>query len=453
MSNAPLNSRTEALLRRLVRRDAGPAIRKLLSNSRPEDVAAAMRHLTWAEQRRLHQSLEDRDFAAEVLSLLPEDSVRQITLDMTEEYVADLLDRMELDDATDIVRMLPDDVRARVIAEMDDEGLEDMRQLLAWPAETAGGIMSPEFFSMPDTATCGAAIRALQKSSDEFAYVHYVYVIDGTEHLVGVASLRNLVARPSNTPIAAIMTPDPITVGPRQDQEEVARYVARYDLLAIPVVDSDGRLLGIVTVDDVVDVIREEAEEDMYRMAGLSDDADPISGGTLLQTRHRAGWLLATIGGGIFAAEIIGSYESSLAQVAVLAGFIPVVMGMGGNVGIQSATVAVRGLATGHIQLGGAVSFIWREARIGMLLGLLYGTLLGGYGMLRFSDTPMLGVSVGLSIFMAIAGAAVLGGGIPVALSRFKIDPAVATGPLVTTLIDVVAIILYFNISKSLLGL
>jgi magnesium transporter len=187
-------------------------------------------------------------------------------------------------------------------------------------------------------------------------------------------------------------------------------------------------------------------------MAGLSD-ADPITGSVVKQTRQRAGWLLATIGGGIFAAEIIGGYEETLKSKAMLAGFIPVIMGMGGNVGIQSATVAVRGLATGHVQIGGAWSFLGREVRVGMMLGLLYGAVLGAYGLLRYQGDPMVGVSVGISISAAILGASFLGGGIPVALSRFRVDPAVATGPLVTTLIDVIAIILYFNIARVLMGL
>lgn len=448
-----IHARTEALLRRLVRRDAGPALKKILDATRPADIAAAMKHLTWSEQRRLYRAIDDADQAAEVLTMLPEDSVRQVASDLTEEAVADLLDRMELDDATDVASILPDELRERVLREMDDEGESEVSRLLAWPPETAGGLMSPDAFTMPDTATAGAAIRLLQRTSDDLSWVSYVYVTDELGRLQGVVSLRNLVIHPPNTPLKAIMTRDPITVSPRQDQEDVARYVARYDLLAVPVVDDEGRILGIVTVDDVVDVIREEAAEDMYKMAGLTEAADVDTRSTWVQVRQRAGWLLATIGGGIFAAEIIGSYEATLARVAVLAGFIPVIMGMGGNVGIQSATVAVRGLATGSVQLGGVFAFVWREVRVGLLLGLAYGLILGAYGLLRYPETPLVGVSVGSAILAAIAGASLLGAGIPVALSRVDVDPAVATGPLVTTIIDVLAIVLYFNIARALLGL
>lgn len=453
MAETPLNARTDAILRRLVRRDANEALRRVIAKTRPEDVAAAMRVLTWSEQRRLYQAIDDRDQAADVLSMLSEDSMRAVGRELTEEVMVDLLDRMELDDATDVVSALPDELRNRLIAGMDDAEGAEVASLLAWDADTAGGIMSPHFFHMPLGASCGDAIEALQDRSDELEAVQYVYVLDGGNQLQGVASLRNLVVNAASTQLSAIMTRDPITVRPRDDQEEVARYVARYDLLAIPVVDTDGVMLGIVTVDDVVDVIREEAAEDMLRMAGLSEDVDPASLAVFRSVRQRAGWLLATVFGGIFAAEVLGAFESQLEQVAVLAFFIPVIMGMGGNVGIQSATVAVRGLATGHVQLGGAAVFVWREIRIGALLGLLYGSILLVYSILRYDELLMVGPTVGLSVFIAIGLGSSLGAGIPVVVSRFGIDPAIATGPIVTTAIDIIGIAVYFSVATVLLGI
>lgn len=446
-----VNARTEAILRRLVRRDAAAALRKVLSRTPPQDVAAAMEHMTWPEQRRLYDAIENMDVAAAVLSYLGDDSVREVTRDLTEDYVADLLDRMEPDDATDVVAVLPVGLRERVLAELDAE--EDVAELLAWPPDSAGGIMSPEAFTMPDSATCGEAIRALQRVHDEVAAAYYLYVVDKNARLVGVVSLRALVVNPDYTPLVSIMTRDPIAVGPLDDQEEVARYVARYDLLSLPIVDEQRRVLGIVTVDDVVDVIRDEAAEDMLRMAGLTEDAMATSRSLLRQVRQRAGWLLATIGGGVLASEIIVVYEHTLAQVAVLAGFIPVIMGMGGNVGIQSATIAVRGLATGHVQVGGAVPFLIRELRIGFLLGVLFGFLLAAYGFLRFGDEPLIGVSIGVSIGIALTSATVVGAAIPIALSRLRVDPAVATGPLVTTVVDLLGIIVYFSVARFLLDL
>ncbi len=449
MATDRLNARTEALLRRLVRRDAASALRKLLARTRPSDIAAAMEHLTWAEQRRLYRLIDEDDYAAEVLAHLSGDSSREITREMTEEQVVALIDRMEPDDATDLVSALPEELRARVLQELGAE--EDVRELLAWPRDTAGGLMTPQVFCMPDTATCGQAIAALQANDEHLETVYYVYVVDNVRALIGVTSLRSLLTSPPRTPLVSIMTRDVIRVSPAEDQEEVARFVARYDLLAIPVVDEHSRILGVVTVDDVVDVIREEAAEDMLRMAGVVEDERQAS--VVRQSWTRAGWLLATIGGGILAAEIIGLYEETLTRVAVLAGFIPVIMGMGGNVGIQSATLAVRGLATGSVQIGGAFGFVWREARVGVVLGLLYALLLGTYGVLRYPGQPLIGVSVATSIGLAIALAAVIGACIPIGLSRGGVDPAIATGPFVTTLVDVLGIIVYFNVARLLLTL
>ena len=446
-----LNARTEALLRRLVRRDASAALKKVIAKTRPEDIAAGMRHLTYSEQRRLYKNIDDVDVAAEVLSYLDDESSREITKDMAEGRVVELLERMAPDDATDIVGALPDDLRMRVLGALeDDETGEEVRGLLAWPTETAGGIMSTSVFRMSVSATCGQAIAALQTQHEDLEQVYYVYIVDDQQRLVGVTSLRSLLTHSPRARLADLMVQEVITVAPGQDQEEVARFVARYDLLAVPVVDAERHILGLVTVDDIVDVIRQEAAEDMMLMAGVSDAPQRS---ILRQTWHRAGWLLATIGGGIVAAEVIGLYEETLMKVAVLAGFIPVIMGMGGNVGIQSATLAVRGLATGSVQIGGVGSFLWQEARVGVLLGACYAVLLGVYGLVRFPDTPMIGVSVAASIFLAIGSAGVIGAMLPVGFDRVGADPAIATGPFVTTLVDLIGIIIYFNVARALLGL
>lgn len=449
-----LDARTEALLRRLVRREAEPALRKVMARVRTEDLAAAMEHLTWAEQRRLYRAIDDRDRAAEILSYLSENAVRRLTQEMNEETVADLVDRLETDDAADLVAALPEDVRERVLDELDPEEKAELTEVLRYAPDTAGGIMSTDFFAVPDTATCAQAQRALQDSSDDLANVHYVHVLDRDGRFVGITSLRGLVVHAPHVPIASFMTREPITVRPGDDQEEVARVVERYDLLSIPVVADDGRLVGIVTVDDVVDVVREEAAEDLLKMAGLSEAEEPgPAPGVRAQFRQRAGWLLATIVGGLVGSEIIAGFEGTLSQVAVLAGFIPIVMGMGGNVGVQSATLAVRGLALGHVQLGGAFGYLFREVRLGLLLGVVYGTLVLVYGLLRHPSDPRVALSVGGSIAIAMAAASLVGASIPLGLARRGVDPAVATGPLVTTFMDLLGITVYFTVATALLGL
>ena len=445
------SQRSDLLLRRLVRKDAWEGLKKFVARTRPEDLAHAMEAMTWAEQRKLYHRLEDPNYAAEVLSFLSDESSREVTRELTEEQVVDLLDRMEPDDATDVVAILPLDRREKILLELrDEETGEVVRNLLEWPADTAGGIMSPEAFLMPLQATCEQAIRALQEHHAEIESVYYIYIVDAERRIQGVVSLRRLLLHSPNTPLARFMTREIITVFPETDQEEVAQFVARYDLLAIPVVDEQRRFQGVVTVDDIVDVIRQEAAEDMMLMAGVSEDG---SRSVVRQAWTRAGWLLATIFGGVLAAEIIGMYEDTLKSVAVLAGFIPVIMGMGGNVGIQSATIAVRGLALGTLQLNSPVTFVMREARVGILLGLFYAVLIGLYGLVRFPGDPMIGLAVASSILLAIATAAVIGAAIPVGLHRSGVDPAIATGPFVTTLVDLLGIVIYFNVAQTLLAL
>lgn len=439
-------------MRRLVRREAEGAVKRLIARHRPQDIAAAMEHLTWQEQRKLYRSIEDKDYAATLLTYLTEGSVREVMRDMSEEAVVDLLERVEPDDATDIVGNLDRVLRDKVISELDDDATgEEVKTLLAWPRESAGGIMSTTVLTRRTGTSCGEAIAEIQAVHEQYEAIYYVYVIDARDQLVGVCSLRNLLTHAPRTPLEKVMTKDPITVHPTTDQEEVARIVARYDLVAVPVIDDKRRILGIVTVDDVVDVIREEAAEDMMLMAGVSDPYRERS--LFRQAAYRAAWLGATVIGGILASEIVGFYQSTLQSMAALAGFVPVIMGTGGNVGIQSATLAVRGLATGKVQVGGALQFVVREARVGFLLGTLFSLVLGAYGILRYPSEPMLALSVSTSVFCAMSLATLVGSALPLALQRAGADPAVATGPFVTTGVDVISITVYLSIAKMLLGL
>jgi magnesium transporter len=241
-------------------------------------------------------------------------------------------------------------------------------------------------------------------------------------------------------------------VRPETDQEEVARIVSQYNFLAVPVVDSDEQLLGIVTVDDVVDVIREEATEDFLKMVGAGEDREILLKSSWDNARMRLPWLFASWVGGIFAAVIIGIFDNVLQSTIALAAFIPIIIGMGGNIGTQSSTIIVRGLATGRVDLENSTKILFKEIRVGLILGILYGVLLGIFAVFRFLDfSPMLGVVVGLSICASMIIAATIGSLVPLILNRFDIDPAVATGPFVTTAIDILGVALYFLIAGSLL--
>ena len=322
---------------------------------------------------------------------------------------------------------------------------------MGYPEDSAGAMMTTDIFTLYQDTTCGESLRALQDQK-EAEMVFYLYVTNEDNSLVGVASLRALATTPANKLLKDIMVKRVHTVRPQTDQEEVAQIVAQYNYLAVPVVDYDNHLLGIVTVDDVVDVIREEATEDFLQMAGAGKDREILLKSSWENAKARLPWLFASWIGGIMAASIIGQFEYMLESVIALAAFIPVIIGMGGNIGTQSSTIIVRGMATGRIELGNELKILLKELRVGIILGSLYGLMLGLFANFKFIDTsPMLGVVVGLSIFCSMLLAAAVGTFTPLVLRKLDIDPAIATGPFVTTSIDILGVLLYFLIAGTFL--
>ena len=284
--------------------------------------------------------------------------------------------------------------------------------------------------------------------------VFYLYLTDEDGRLTGVASLRALATSQVDTKMCDIMIKRVHSVRPETDQEDVAKIVAQYNYLAVPVLDESEHLLGIVTVDDVVDVIREEATEDFLQMAGAGKDREILFKSSWENAKARLPWLFASWVGGIIAANIIGAFEHMLESILVLAAFIPVIIGMGGNIGTQSSTIIVRGMATGRVEPGSEFKVLFKEIRVGLILGLLYGFLLGLFAKFKFMDAdPMLGFVVGLSICASMLLAVAVGSLIPLFLRKLDIDPAVATGPFVTTSIDILGVLLYFMIAGLLLNL
>ena len=347
--------------------------------------------------------------------------------------------------------LVDEEFAASVIDLLQAEEQEELEEMMAYPEDSAGILMHTDVFRLHEETQAREAIAALQDQA-EAEMVFYLYAVDDDGRLTGVVSLRDLVTTPRETMLEDIMSKNVHAVRPETDQEEVARIVSQYNFLAVPVVDSDEQLLGIVTVDDVVDVIREEATEDFLKMVGAGEDREILLKSSWDNARMRLPWLFASWVGGIFAAVIIGIFDNVLQSTIALAAFIPIIMGMGGNIGTQSSTMIVRGLATGRVDLENSTKILFKEIRVGLILGILYGVLLGIFAVFRFLDfSPMLGVVVGLSICASMIIAATIGSLVPLILNRFDIDPAVATGPFVTTAIDILGVALYFLIAGSLL--
>ncbi len=439
-------------LHRFLRRNSARNVERLLEKARPEDVAVVMRFLDDRYLTRVWEALPDDTYRAKTLTELDDHLCLDVLKSQSVEQLASLVELMGADDSADIIAMLPDEQRLALLAHLEPAEAEEVEDLLQHAPDTAGGIMSPEYLALTEHTTAAEAITALQ-AHDDVEMASYIYVLSETGHLVGVASLRALVTHKPSTPLSEMMAADVIFARTDTDQEEVARLAARYNLLAVPVVDETNRLVGIVTIDDVIDVIRDEATEDILKMAGADETA--YEGRTLLSNvRTRAPWLLATWMGGLAASVLIGLFETQLQRHVALAAFIPIVLGMGGNVGTQTATIMVRGLATGQVSREVGLRFVAQETAIGVTLGLGYGLLLALYALLRYGDADMamrLPATVGLSVLASMSISAAVGAVTPLVCDRYHVDPAVATGPVVTTTVDVLAILVYFLVAGALI--
>ena len=315
---------------------------------------------------------------------------------------------------------------------------------------TAGGIMTTEFIAIPYNISVDKAIKALRENAVNAETVYYVYVINLKNQLMGVISLRELIIASQDLMVSEVMKRNIISVNVNDDQEEVAKVVARYDFLAVPVVDDKNHLLGIITVDDVIDVIHEEAEEDIYKMAGVSGLEDDINAKLTSTLRSRLPWLFVTLLGGFISGNVLSAFSNQLDKMVVLTFFIPLLAGMGGNVGTQSSTVTVRGIATGFINKETVRKTITRELMIGVLIGGIMGSMVAILAYF-WQYNMKLGIVVGLSMMANIFTAATMGTLVPLFFKRVGIDPAVASAPFITTAIDVLGLIIYSTLASILL--
>jgi magnesium transporter len=438
-------------VKRLLRRGAISHLAKIVNKTHGADLSVLFRSLSLPQQRKLFDMITDVEQKGIVFSELEEDIFQDLIEDMPVEAIVEILESMPADDVADIIGRLPEDRSQDILDKMKKAESEEVEDLLRYDDDTAGGIMVPDFIALREDVTAREAIESLQKEHSDVEMAFYLYVVDEYGKLVGVSSLRQLVVVAPETPLKEFMSTDVFSVRTDMDQEEVARIVARYDILAVPVIDDSNRLVGIVTVDDVIDILRKEATEDILKMAGVGEEFVETKS-IFKSTRIRLPWLFASCIGGLFAFFIIGKFESSILKYAYLAAFIPVIMGMGGNIGTQSSTIVVRGLATGRLNVRDIWSVVLKELSIGVILGLVYGILIGSVAQWRYS-TEALAISVALAVISSMSIAALVGSLVPMAFARINIDPAVATGPFVTTAIDIISVFFYFMIATTLLGI
>jgi magnesium transporter len=423
-------------VKRLLRMGATSHLLNLLQKQYPADLAQVFSELTDKERASAFSLLVDRAprLAMESIAELGPAAAALLLADHSAEEIARLLQEIPSDDAAAIVDHLPEELSAAVLALIKPKPGGGVGELLEYPEQTAGRIMNPNVFALSEDMTVTEAIAALQ-GSREVEMVFYLYVVDERRHLVGVVSLRRLLLVPPETPLKRIMTTDLISVRVDTDQEEVARQVASYNLLAIPVVDEENKLVGIITVDDVIDVIKDEATEDVYRLAGVPGD-DHVLTSPRESLRKRLPWLAVNLVTAFVAASVVAVFQGTISQVVALAVFMPIVAGMGGNAATQTLTVIVRGIALGELTWSNSRKALMKEAVVGLGNGFALGTI-AALGAWALQGNPFLGAVLAMAMIINMFVAAVAGTLIPLALRAMKIDPALASSVFITTLTDV----------------
>lgn len=428
------------------------AARKELAELHPADIAELYQELDLDEAEFLYKLLDD-DVAADVLMELDEDDRRKLLSTMPAEEIAkQFIDHLDTDDAVDIIQELDEEDRDEILSHIDDvEQAGDIIDLLKYDEDTAGGLMGTEMIVVNENWSMPECIKQMRMQAEDIDEIYYVYVVDNDNKLRGILPLKKMITDPSVSKIKHVMEVDPVSVKADAPIDDVALDFEKYDLVAMPVVDSIGRLLGRITVDDVMDQVRESSERDYQLASGLSSDVETDD--TLFtQTKARLPWLLIGMIGGIGNSVILRNFEAGFAMDPALALFIPLIGGTGGNVGTQSSAIVVQGLANGSMDLRNSVRQLFKELGVGLINGCIISLLVFVYNYFFGGVSMPTMLSVSLSLMAVVIFASVFGTFVPLTLERFKIDPALATGPFISITNDIIGMVIYMGISTMLLS-
>lgn len=413
----------------------------------PPDIAQIINQLNLEQAAYIYELL-DEETAPNVLLELDDDNREQLLATFSTKEIAEQLEDMDSDDAADVISELPEDIQEEVLSHLEDvEQASDIAELINYEEGTAGSLMAKELVSVYAFETVTQCIEEIRKQTDNVDTMYAVYVVDNNERLIGMLSLKKLIISHPLARIEEIYEPDIRSVKTSATSEEVADMMRKYDLVVLPVVDQFGRLVGRITIDDVVDVIKETADENIQRMSGISDDVDSNDKIWRL-SRARIPWLLVGMCGGIIGSRIIGVYEAQIQIHPEMAFFIPLIGAMGGNVGVQSSAIIVQGLANNTLLGDNIAPKLFKELGVGLINGVICSALIWGYAFLI--QDWQLAATVSVALLAVILCASFLGTFVPLTMNRFKINPALATGPFVTTLNDIIGITIYFLIGRLL---
>lgn len=431
------------------------ALQSLIDHIHSADVIEIIEELDDTQRNILFQALETEE-AADVLEDIDSDLFSELLRALSVEDKKEILDEMSHDDIADHLGELSDERSEEIFNYLDDDDADDVRELLIYEEDTAGGRMTTEFISLEEEFTVTQAIAHLQEYGPDAETIYYLFVIDEYEKLSGVISLRDLIIGKPDDQVKDLMSTRVISVNVSDDQEEVARVVSKYNFLAVPVTDNLDHMLGIITVDDIVDVLEEEATEDILRFAGSSElEADNYEEtlGVRIRTsiRSRLPWLIVTLFGGMLSASIIANYQKVVDSNAILAIFIPILAGMGGNVGTQSSTITVRSIAVGNISGVEVWKTILHEMIVGLSVGLLCSAIAFGASLAIYDISPILAIVVGLAMWANMLTASTIGTVVPLVFKKIGVDPAVASAPFITMTIDITGLSIYFALVVTLM--
>ncbi len=448
-------------IQELVRQKHNEALLTEVSELHPADIAMVLDRVELEEARYIYDLLE-HETAAAVITELPEDRRDALLETLSAEEIAEeVIEQLDSDDAADVIAELPEEMQQEVLDSIDDSELKnEITELLTYDENTAGGLMAKELVKVNVGATMLECVRELRKHADDIEHVYVINVVDDHEKLVGTIPMKELVTRSLRTPVKEVYDPDAISVRADLDAEEVSRIMARYDLPVIPVVDDRGRLLGRITIDDVVDVMREEETEDVQKMGGMEALEYSYSNSSLWEmVRARAGWLIILLIGEGFTATAMAFFEDEIAKAVVLALFVPMIISSGGNTGSQASSLICRALAVGDVSTKEWWRIVKRETSVGLTLGFVLGLV--GFGRValysQFTDVYgphwiMIGLAIGFSLMGVVLWGNLIGSSFPLVLKRLGMDPAVSSAPFVATVVDITGLVIYFTIASLLLA-
>lgn len=438
-------------VKKLIRRNSKTTLEKLFAKLHPADIAYIISNLADMDRKKVWSYVGDKSKAAEIILEMRDADIIDIFKELQPQDAATLISEMDSDDASYVLRLVPEENQQSFLQFVPKDELKEVEEMLHYPEDSAGSIMNTAYFAMKADTTVKVATKLLHQT-EHLDMVYYLYVIDDSQRLVGVLSLRQLILNAPEKQLSEIMAKDVISVSVTDTEDYAADLVDKYDLLALPVINENRRLCGIITVDDIIDVIKDKASEDIYTMAGVSQDEALFANQSFKVARTRLPWLLITLVGELFAGFVITYFQGRTTDFLILATFMPIVMAMGGNVGSQSATIIIRGIALGSVNLSDVSKVIFKEMRVGAIMGVVIGVLLGIIAPL-WNGNINIGITVGTAIFFAMLFASFTGSIVPMLLMKFKFDPAVASTPFITAFNDVTGLTIYFLVSIVMLSI